>query len=495
MHGAGTRVACIAALTTSLVGCSCGAHEVPPPVVPTPPTIVEAPPPGPAVGYTRFVIEGLPPNEGAGLAITEDALVVIGSNELVAVSGDGSARVVDNPEGYEGYYQRDMIAPVAAGAFLYFGSDDRLVARETTSLTTRFVFSLPHESMSVPRAFASGDRFVVRTQGAWIGIDARSGTEVWRAPLTPIEGSDAVLEGAAQGIVVEARSGVVRGLDANTGRELFRRASSFEEVGPIGPHGFGLRLLRDHASLVAPTHARELASQPRFVATIVGLDGRDRARIASEHFIVRDAMEVAERSTTLLVRDEHGVLVQTHAHDDGRVMWSAGPFAWGSGMPSFARGRDRAVLLSDPNTVRVLDLDGREVWRGQPDLVCVHVSLWSPPGMGEPWVVCRGVSNVTLYRPTAPAPRRSLHVSGTLTCDGDPLEEVVFVGGSRVETDATGHYEADIVVDDELMIGSLDRPNGSRCGPRWRRVEMPAGATSVTANLRLTRWMGGLDGL
>lgn len=448
------------------------------------------------VGYTAFAVDGLVGAE-VGLAITDAALVVIGGERLVVIAGDGTTRVVDNPEGFEGYSQGDSLAPIAAGAFLHFGRGDRLVAREVSSLATRFVYAYEWDSLYTPRVYASGDHFIVRTRTTWIGIDARSGVEVWRTPLTePVHGIEAVLEAAGHGIVVEARRGFVLGLDASTGREIFRRASTFEEPGPIGPHGFGLRFMRGYASVLAPAYASAIATQPEYVETIIGLDGRERARIApTDGLIARDGLEVGERSTTLLVGTEQGVVVRTYAHEGARMTWSAGPFARGTDLPSFARGGGRVVLASDPYTVRVLDAEGQEVWRGQPERPCRHVSMWTPAGAGAPWIVCRGFSNVTLYRPTAPAPRRRIHVSGTVRCQGDPLEEVVFIGGTRTETDAGGHYEADIVVDEELMIGSADHPGGARCGPDWRRVEIPPGATSVRVDLELSEWMGGLDGL
>ena len=247
-------------MAASITGCSCGAREEAEPIVPPPTTTtagapVELPPAeaiavplATRVGYTALAVDGLVGAE-VGLAITDAGLVVIGGERLVVIAGDGTTRVVDNPEGFEGYSQGDSLAPIAAGAFLHFGRGDRLVAREVSSLATRFVYAYEWDSLYTPRVYASGDHFIVRTRTTWIGIDARSGVEVWRTPLTePVHGIEAVLEAAGHGIVVEARRGFVLGLDASTGREIFRRASTFEEPGPIGPHGFGLRFMPRPAS-------------------------------------------------------------------------------------------------------------------------------------------------------------------------------------------------------------------------------------------------------
>ncbi len=496
----------LTAFATSISGCSCGASPAPPVTVAVPaiaegesvelpPTESSAQPASAPVGYTAFVVEGFEDN-GVGLAITDDALVLMCGNQLVAIAGDGTTRIVENPEGFDSYDQRDQPATVAAGAFAYFRDDGRLVAREVSSLATRFVFPLEDDALDRPSVFASGDLFVVVTATTWFGIDARTGAEVWRTALTaPITGTPQVYESAGPGVLVEARRGFVLGLDPRTGREIFRRESTLEEPGPVSPHGFGLRFFRDLAALTAREYASQIASQPPYVETIVGLDGRDLARIETGAYVVRDTVEVGERSTTLVTLASGDVSVRTYAHEGARMTWSAGPFASSSGTPSLARGGDRLVLLSDLHTVRVLDAAGHDAWRGQPRGECTRVATWTPAGATEPWIACVGLGNVSLYRPTAPVPRRTLHVSGTLRCDGRPLDEVVFVGGTRVETDAEGHYETDVVVDEELMIGSRERPNGAGCGPAWDRIEVAPGATDARADLNLPEWIGGFDGL
>lgn len=496
---------------SSVAGCSCD-DASPPTTVAAPPattraegavvTVPETPPivePAGDVGYTAFPIEGLGERDWVALAITDDAVVVVSDTRLVSISAEGTTRTAENPEGID-YSQGDQLAPFAAGAFAHLAShraSRRLVAWDAASLTKRFEVPLTEGEHDPPRLFASGELFVVRVRDAWIGIDAHTGAEAWRVATTSQRnGDDVVQDAAGQGIVVESSREWVRGLDARTGREIFRRDATLEQPSPIGPRGFGLLLPRDFVAGISPGSPSRAAGVAPYRETILALDGSPLVSLESNDFIVRDAIDVGADATTVAVLDaDREVVVRVYEHASGAIRASAGPFAasaWAS--PSLARAGDRLILASDVNTVRVLGSDGREAWRGQPETECRSVALFAASGGAMPWITCRGLGHVTLYRPSTPAPRRRLHVSGTVFCDGDPVEEAVLVAGTRVRPDASGHYEIEVVVDQELAISSDERPRCG-CGGSSRRVEIPTGTSTVHADLPLPEWIGGLDGL
>jgi hypothetical protein len=148
------------------------------------------------------------------------------------------------------------------------------------------------------------------------------------------------------------------------------------------------------------------------------------------------------------------------------------------------------VLATDRHTVRALDAHGRETWRGQPERGCDRVWGWSP-ATGGTWIACVAFGAVTLYRATPATPRRTLRVSGTVWCAGETISARVLVGGTKV---ATGHYDLEVVEDDELMI-QTDEDRNTACAPLHRRVDVPPNATSVEVDLTLVEQMFSFDGL
>jgi len=81
-------------------------------------------------------------------------------------------------------------------------------------------------------AFDQGRLFVTLTTGNVIGLDAKSGEEVWRQPLTlPLRSAPTVADGI---VLVLTADNQVYALDQETGQPAWRHAGFFETSGVLG---------------------------------------------------------------------------------------------------------------------------------------------------------------------------------------------------------------------------------------------------------------------
>jgi hypothetical protein len=435
-------------------------------------------------------------SEGAFGVVAEDAraLVLVSEGRFVVVPPDEEtpASAYANDHGFVYQCHAGRAVPLVDKAFVICGRDGSLVAIERDTLAPRWTRTAPVPNSGTVGLHASADMLIATTYEAWYGLDPRDGSTRWRRPAASAVGIDH----AGFGLVVAALDEGVVGVDARTGEERFRLDPTGVATTPISAHGFAV-VRHPGASPGRGPSAREVI--------VLALDGTVRrhftldADVASPNGVV-----VGERDLTLIVAvGGDRIEVRRYDLESGRLLHRspafASAFAIRAAIATFAEG---TVIVSDPGTLRALEpARSSETWLGHPRRPCDTLTAWAPSPRRAPVLMCLSWGSVALYRADpSPPPRRSIVVTGSVSCAGRPRGGVrLAIGGVIAVSGEDGRYRAEATFDRELRVALAATPwldHMVYCThPGRRLVDLAPDTQSVVVDLELEAGAGALDGL